>query len=159
MEKVALLCRLAAGDPHVAAEVRRTVREAAAASGDADTGRRTVADLRTRTAEIHEQVKAAAAARREAERQRRAQAAEEARRARLLVVRRRGSAVWREIDTEIEKRHAVGYDRALQLLSDLRGLAQEDGTLAAFSDRVRSLRERHSRKLRFIERLRHLDRQ
>ena len=158
-EKVALLCRLAAGDPHVAAEVRRTVRDAAAAAGDVDTSRRTVADLRTRAAEIHEQVKAAEAARREAERQRRAQAAEEARRARILVVRRRGSAVWREIDTEIEKRHAAGYDRALQLLSDLRGLAQEDGTLAAFSDRVSSLRERHSRKLRFIERLRQLDRQ
>ena len=158
-EKVALLCRLAAGDPHVAAEVRRAVREAAASAGGVDTGRRTVADLRTRAAEIHEQVKAAEAARREAERQRRAQAAEEARRARLLIVRRRGSAVWREIDTEIEKRHAAGYDRALQLLSDLRGLAQEDGTLAAFSDRVRSLRERHSRKLRFIERLRQLDRQ
>ena len=158
-EKTALLCRLVAGDPHVAAEVRRTVREAAAAAGDADPGRRTVADLLMRAAEIREQVKAAAAARHEAERQRRAQAAEAARRARLVVVRRRGSAVWREVETEIEKRHAASYDRALELLSDLRALAHEDGTSATFSDRVRALRDRHSRKLRFIERLRQLDRQ
>ena len=41
----------------------------------------------------------------------------------------------------------------------LRALAQQDGTLAAFADRVRSLRVRHSRKPRFIERLQQLDQQ
>ena len=55
--------------------------------------------------------------------------------------------------------NASGYDRALELLLDLQGLAQEDGTLTAFSERVRSLRDRHSRKPRFIERLRQLDQQ
>ena len=65
--------------------------------------------------------------------------------------------MWREVKTEIEKRSAGGYDRALELLLDLRALAQEDGTVAAFSDRVRSLRHRHSRKPRFIERLQQLD--
>ena len=159
-EKTALLCRLFAGDPHVAAELRRTVREAAAtATADhTDTGHRTVEELRTRAAEIRKHAKAAAEARREAERQRRAQAAEAERRARLVVVRRRGAAVWREVETEIERRNAGGYDRALALLLDLRALAQEDGTLAAFSDRVRSLRVRHSRKPRFIERLQQVDR-
>ena len=156
-EKTALLCRLVAGDPHVAAELGRRVREAAATAGDMDTGHRTVRELRTRAAEIRRQAEAAAAARREAERQRRARAAEAERRARLAVVKRRGAAVWREVETEIEKRNAGGYDRALALLLDLRALAQEDGTLAAFSDRVHGLRDRHSRKLRFIERLRQLD--
>ena len=33
----------------------------------------------------------------------------------------------------------------------------QDGTLAAFPDRVRSLRVRHSRKPRFIERLQQVD--
>ena len=158
-EKTALLCRLVAGDPHVAAELRRTVREpaATAAADHTDTGYRTVAELRTRAAEIRKQAKAAAEARREAERQRRAQAAEAERRARLVVVRRRGTAVWREVETEIEKRNAGGYDRALALLLDLRALAEEDGTPAAFSDRVRSLRDRHSRKLRFMERLQQVE--
>ena len=158
-EKTALLCRLVAGDPHVAAEVRGKVREAAATADDSDTGHRTVAALRTRAAAIREQAEAAEAARREAERQRHARAAEAERRARLVVLRRRGAAAWREVETGIEKRNASGYDRALELLLDLQGLAQEDGTLAAFSERVRSLRDRHSRKPRFIERLRQLDQQ
>ena len=156
-EKTALLCRLVAGDPHVALELRRTIREATASADHADTGHRTVAELRTRAAEIRKLADAAAAARREAERQRRARAAEAERRARLIVVRRRGAAVWREVKTEVEKRSSGGYDRALELLLDLRALAQQDGTLAAFADRVRSLRVRHSRKPRFIERLRQLD--
>ncbi len=158
-EKTALLCRLVSGDPHVAAEVRGKVRAAAATTDDSVTGHRTVAALRTRAAEIREQAAAAEAARIEAERQRRARAAEQERRARLTVLRQRGAAVWREVETGIEKRNAGGYDRALKLLLDLRALAQEDGTLAAFSDRVHSLRDRHSRKLRFIERLRQLDQQ
>ena len=158
-EKTALLCRLVAGDPHIAAELRRKVRDAAATAGDADASHRTVADLRARAAEICKQVEAAEAARIEAERQRRARAAEQERRARLVAVRRQGTAVWREIETEVEKRHAAGYDRALALLIDLRALAQEDAALEAFSDRVRSLRDRHSRKSRFIERLQQLDRQ
>ena len=158
-EKTALLCRLVSGDPHVAAEVRGKVREAVATADDSDSGLRTVAALRTRAAAIREQAEAAEAARREAERQRRAQAAEAERRARLVVLRRRGAAAWREVETGIEKRNASGYDRALELLLDLQGLAQEDGTLAAFSERVRSLRDRHSRKPRFIERLRQLDQQ
>ena len=156
-EKTALLCRLVSGDPHVAAEVRGKVREAAATADDSDSGLRTVAALRMRAAAIREQAEAAEAARREAERQRRARAAEAERRARLVVLRRRGAAAWREVETGIEKRNASGYDRALELLLDLQGLAQEDGTLAAFSERVRSLRDRHSRKPRFIERLRQLD--
>ena len=158
-EKTALLCRLVAGDPHIAAELGRKVRDAAATAGDADASHRTVADLRARAAEIRKQVEAAEAARIEAERQRRARAAEQERRARLVAVRRQGAAVWREIETEVEKRHAAGYDRALALLIDLRALAQEDAALETFSDRVRSLRDRHSRKSRFIERLQQLDRQ
>ncbi|MCY4484244.1 MAG: hypothetical protein OXC12_15350 [Spirochaetaceae bacterium] len=158
-DKTALLCRLVAGDPHVAAELGRKVREADAAAGEADAAHRTVADLRTRAAEIHKQAEAAKAARREAERRQRARAAEQERRARLVVLRRRGAAVWREVETEIEKRNAGGYDRALELLLDLKALAQEDGSLVTFSDRARSLRDRHSRKLRFIERLQRVDQQ
>lgn len=88
-EKTALLCRLVAGDPHVAAELGRKIREAATCGGDADTGHRTVGELRMRAVEIRRQAEAAAAARHEAERQRRARAAEAERRARLVVVRQR----------------------------------------------------------------------
>ena len=158
-EKAALLCRLVDGDPHVAAEVRCRLREAATmAAGEAPAGRRTVANLRVRAAAIREERAVAEAERREAERQRRARAAEEARRVRLLAVRRRGAAaVWSEVETEIEKRNAGGYERAVGLLLDLQALAKEDDAVQAFSDRVRSLRDRHARKMRFIERLAKLD--
>ena len=39
------------------------------------------------------------------------------------------------------------------LLRDLRSLAEENESVEELSDRVRTLRERHERKRRFIERL------
>jgi len=62
--------------------------------------------------------------RREAERRRRAEE-EEARRVRLGVLVARGMAsVWREVETEVERRSAAGYERAVGLLRDLQVLAE-----------------------------------
>ena len=154
-EKSALLRRLVDGDPHVAAEVRSRVREAVApAAGEGRERRRTVADLRARAAATRKERETAAAERREAERRRQAELEEKARRVRLEYLARRGAAsVWREVETEIERRNAAGYERAVHLLHDLRVLAEEDGSATEFSERVRSLRDRHERKRRFIERL------
>ena len=154
-EKTALLQCLVDGDPHVAAEVRSRVREAVApAAGERRERRRTVADLRARAAAIREERETAAAERREAERRRQAELEEKARQARLGALAARGAAsVWREVETEIERRNAAGYERAVHLLRDLRVLAEEDGSAKEFSERVRSLRDRHERKKRFVERL------
>ena len=154
-EKTALLQRLVDGDPHVAAEIRSKVREAvASAVGEAPVRRRTVADLRSRAAAIREEREVAAAERREAERRRRAAEEEEARRVRLGVLVARGMAsVWREVETEIERRNAAGYERAVGLLRDLQVLAEENGSMQEFAERVRSLRDRHERKRQFIKRL------
>ena len=154
-EKTALLQCLVDGDPHVAAEVRSRVREAVApAAGERRERRRTVADLRARAAAICEERETAAAERREAERRRQAELEEKARQARLGALAARGAAsVWREVETEIERRNAAGYERAVHLLRDLRVLAEEDGSAKEFSERVRSLRDRHERKKRFVERL------
>ena len=154
-EKTALLQRLVDGDPHVASEVRSRVREAVApAAGESRERRRTVADLRARAAAIRKERETAAAERREAERRRQAELEEKARRVRLSALAARGAAsVWREVETEIERRNAAGYERAVHLLRDLRALAEEDGSVEEFSERVRSLRNRHERKRRFIERL------
>ena len=153
-EKTALLQRLADGDPHVAAEVRSRVRKAVAlASGQTYTERRTVADLRNHAAERRSARGAIEAERREAERQRQAREAEEARRARLDAVRRRGTEVWNEVEKAISKRNPDGYEQAVNLLLDLQMLAGEDGETETFASHIRSLRERHGRKPRFIERL------
>ena len=154
-EKTALLQRLVDGDPHVAAEVRSRVREAVApAAGESRDRRRTVADLRARAAAIRKERETAAAERREAEQRRQAEREEKARRARLGALAARGAAsVWREVETEIERRNTAGYERAVHLLHDLRALAEEGGSVEEFSERVRSLRNRHERKRRFIGRL------
>ena len=157
-EKAALLERLAAGDPHVMAEVRGRVQEAQAPTTTEKQERcRTVSTLRARAAEICEERKAAKAAQMEAKRQQRAREAEKARRARLSILRLRGMAVWDEVENEIEKRNINGYERATDLLADLRVLAEENNTSDAYSERVRALRSRHSRKTRFIEQLTRLD--
>ena len=161
-EKAELLQRLAEGAPHVAAEVRSRVREAASpASGAMQASLRTVSDLRTRAAAIREERKAAEAELRHAERmqqEREMEEARRARRARLDALRPRGEDVWHEVESEVGKRNADGYDRAAALLFDLRTLAKENGTMARFFDRLDALRLRHERKKRFIERLAGLQR-
>ncbi len=154
-EKAILLQRLAEGDPHVAAEVQKRVRDAV--SAEARPKRRTVAELLARAEEIGKAREAAAAIRREEERLEQKRRDEQLRRALLDYLRRRGSSVWREIEAEIDKRVHTSYDRAARLIFDLRDLAEEDGALADFSNRLNALRARHHRKTAFLRRLAKLD--
>ncbi len=78
------------------------------------------------------------------------------RRARLDALARRGEAVWREIETEIERRNSAGYERAVDLLRDLKAIANQRGGIRDFDRRLGAIRENHARKERFIERLRGL---
>ena len=55
--------------------------------------------------------------------------------------------------SEVGKRNAKSYDWATELLLDLRALAEENGTVAGFFDRLDAIRLRHERKRQFIERL------
>lgn len=157
-EKTALLERLATGEPHVVAEIQSRLREALVPTTvKAQDGQRTVSTLLARADEIRKERKVAEAARREAKRQQRAREAEKARRIRLNILKRRGLSVWDEIENEIEKRNANGYERATELLADLRVLAEEDNSLDIYLQRLRTLRAKHSRKSRFIERLEGLE--
>lgn len=115
--------------------------------------RRTGGDLRLRARAIRLARERAATDEAARARRRQTEAAETARRARLETVRRRGESVWREIETDIERRNAAGYDRAAAFLSDLRALAKEQGAMEEFSRRLQAIRERHVRKERFIQRL------
>ena len=152
-EKTDLLMRVVDGAPHVAAELRQSVRRADAGSVVEP---RTVGDLTSRAAEIRCARESAAAKRLAEEERRREQQAERARRKRLDDLRRRGGAIWRDIETDIASRNASGYDRAATLLFDLELIATEDGTLGDFVHRLDAIRERHARKKRFLERLKGL---
>lgn len=72
----------------------------------------------------------------------------------LEPLRQRGETAWQEVESGIELRNRAGYRKAIDLLHNLKVLAELDGTSADFSRRLGSIRERHSRKPGFIA---HLD--
>lgn len=158
-ERLDVLVRLAEGDPQVAADFRRDVRRRLASGIPArpPPAFRTAGELWSRARSIRE-ARARADAEREAERKRKQREDEaKARRVKLDAILRRGDDVWREVEIEIERRNASGYERALDLLTALKALADEQGTERGFEDRLASLHERHGRKGRFIERLETLE--
>ena len=71
----------------------------------------------------------------------------------MAALAERGAEVWEEVEAEINRRNAPGYDRAAELLADLHQLAAETGTGAAYTARIRALRVRHAAKVRFLERV------
>lgn len=148
-EKTELLLRVADGDTLVAAELRNKLRKKCADPAVP----RTAGALRRRAQEIADARERAAAERREAERRRQAEQAERTRRAHLESLKQRGERVWREIEAEIERRNPLSYDRAASLLADLQVLAVEQGSEDDFRRRLASIRARHEKKGRFIERL------
>jgi hypothetical protein len=111
-----------------------------------------------RAQEIREARERADAERRATELRRQAAEVEKARRVRLKAIKQRGASVWREIETEIERRNPTGYDNAISLLSDLQALAVEEGSQDDFNRRIGSIRAHHEKKGRFIERLNKLGR-
>lgn len=149
-EKSALLLRVAQGDPHVGADLRRTARNRQAGPA---TEARTAAAIITRAAEIRNEIEQEETKRRVEEHRRKQEKAKQEQRKRLDTLKQRGEAVWEEIETEINRRNATGYDRAAMLLFDLRRIAEENRTEPDFLRHVREIRKRHGKKKRFIERL------
>lgn len=150
VKKVALLLRVAEGDPLVAAELRSRARvEPPSPSAPL----RTAGALRARVRELEEARAKAEAERQEAEQRRQAEAHERARRERIDVLRKLDEGAWRLVEDDIMRRNAPGYDRAAAMLADLEALAAEDGWLPSFSGRIAAIRSRHSGKGKFIERI------
>lgn len=152
-EKVELLARLAEGEPHVASELRALVRRRLASSAEATGALRTVGDLRARARAIREAREQAEVREREADRKREIAVQARVRRKRLDEIVRKGDAVWREVETEIERRNPSGYRLATELLLDLKLIADESDAIADFDRRLAAIRERHARKGQFILKL------
>jgi hypothetical protein len=153
-EKADLLERLFDGDAHVGNELRALVRRRAMSGGNAPVAAaRTVGELRARAAAIRRTREQAQAEKVAAELKRLEAEAARFRRARLDAIVRRGESVWQEIEVEIARRNAAGYDKAASLLVDLRAIAEENGATEDFASRLQAIRKRHARKERFIERL------
>jgi hypothetical protein len=152
-DKTELLLRLIEGEPHVVAELKTRV---CGKGSTPSASHRTVRTLRARAQEIQEAREQAIARRQEKERRRQAAEAEKALRTRLEALKQRGTRAWDEVEREIERRNPAGYERAMSLLADLQVLAGEERNEEDFSRRVASIRAKHEKKGRFIERLRGL---
>ncbi len=153
-DRTRLLLRLFENPPHAAAELRAGLRLHLMRTGTAKADApRSADELMARAAAIRSARERAEAERAAAARAREVKAAERALRLRLDALAERGEAVWLEIESEVERRNAAGYDRAFALLHDLRALAEQRGALSEFGLRLAAIRERHGRKGRFVERL------
>jgi hypothetical protein len=65
----------------------------------------------------------------------------------------REEELWRQVETAIQTRQPKEYDHAIELLQDLRDLAERTGTGEVFSERIRALRDRHRSKPSLMQRL------
>lgn len=144
-EKDSLLLRVIEGpEPLLGAELLHRFREAHPREQDAQGSgaRRTVGQLRVEAA-AHEVERE----RREARRAARARARE------LEALAARESEVWREVDSLFATRSSNDHTRGVQLLVDLRDLAQHRGTLADFQRRFADIRERNARRHGLMRRM------
>lgn len=152
--KVDMLVRILDGDARVAADLQGLVREHyVPAKRPSPPAPRSVGELRARGLECGKVREAAEAAAAEAERRRKQKEAAAAQRVRVQALAKRGDEVWQAIEEEIERRNSNGYDAAIVLLSDMKALAAENGTVASFERKVEAIRQRHASKRKFIERL------
>ncbi len=148
------LVRLHENEPGLSAALRARLRPSRpVAETAAELPRRSAGDLLARAEVVETERKKAEAVEAEKVRRRLAEAQERQRVLRVAALASRGEDAWREVETEVERRSAPGYERAAALLADLLALAQRDGTLPAFEKRLAAIRVRHATKRRFIERL------
>lgn len=150
-EKNRWLERMVAQDPLAPVELRRRFRQQA--SG-------TVSAPCRRVGELRDQARQLAAAHRQAEHERaeRLRRQQQAEAERLVAERRArvaslGERAWQEVEEQIASRQPRGYERAVQLLRDLRAIADDRGSHDDFDHRLRDLITLHHRKQRFLERL------
>lgn len=78
-----------------------------------------------------------------------------ARERRLSEITGREEEIWNQIEVLASEKKAKSYDQAIDLLIDLRDLAQRDKS-TEFSDKFDALKRRHSSKSSFIQRLKNV---
>ena len=142
-ERDAFLLRLARGEPYLAVELNRRLREILPLPETALPPRRTVGWL-WREAE----------ARREREWRRRAAEAEAQRIRDLDALAERENEVWTEVESLIERMQAKRYDDAVSRLVRLRKLAEYQGKEEAFQQRIDQIYEQYSRRSGLQRRMR-----
>lgn len=152
-EKNVLLLRLAHGDDaHLRMELLRRFREQHRNPSKAAPGSRTVGEL-LEAAHIHRADREAlAAAQREQERTRRERAAAIAREKHLDELAADEEHAWQRVSVSLDTKKPTEYDKAVELLVDLRALAERRNQRDAFDRRFAQLRQQHLKKPSLLQR-------
>lgn len=148
-----LLVRFAAGDSQAArAELLRRFRDGANPSSGVNPRlpAQLLAAAKQRTAERQRREAERAAA----ERVRKERADAAARERYLARLAKREAQTWRRVEALVAARKQSDYDEAVRLLKDLKDLAARKGRPAEARRRIHCLRDEHSGKVTFVERLR-----
>jgi hypothetical protein len=156
-EKNQLLRRLIQGEgAYLGMELLRRYHEAQAgqqaAAGDADVPRRKVVDLLAARETLAEEKKRLAAEKQACEDARRAKEKAAARAQYLEELVPRQDKVWRELEACIKTKRPKDYDRAVELLKDLRDLGEKTGKVEETAVRIRQVRQRHANKRSLMQR-------
>jgi len=157
-EKEDLLARFITGEePALAMELmRRFIEEGDKRSrGEAEeVKKRTVGELLQAAEDLTEKRRELAAKKAAEEKARRAREAEIARTNHLDKIAGKEPELWNQIETLIASKQPKNYDRAVELLVDLRDLAARKGKKEDFDSRLGRLRASQVRKPSLIEKLR-----
>lgn len=152
--KTGLLTRVAEGAGlAVRAELIRSFRASLAAESAPAAEPRTVQELLAAAEALAETRICAERERAARAREKREREEAAARERRLEELAARGNAAWSEVDELIALKKPDAYDRAVQLLMDLRELAARGEGTADVEARIAALRARNSTKRSFLERL------
>jgi hypothetical protein len=151
-EKTDLLVRLVAGDePHLRAELLRRFRSTRPEIATAKP--RTVSKLLSAAERRTEERRRKEADRAARENVRRVREEAAARERYLDGLAKQEPAMWKKVDALIATKKPADYDEAVRLLGDLKDLGARSGRIAEVQSRIRRIREEHSKKPSFIERL------
>ena len=151
-EKDAALVRLLGGeDAGLRAELLRRFHGPVA--GAAPSPGRTVGELLAAAEQRWAERQRLAEERKAAARARREQAAAAAMQQRLNTLAGRQDQAWQQVSAMIDTKKPKEYDAAVELLRDLKALAERDGGTPAFTGRLRQLRQDHARKPSLLDRL------
>lgn len=139
------LLRVAKGESHVGAELMQHLRESFS--------RPEVSVGQPSNRSRAELIELADSKRKERQHQSQLAAAK-ARRQKLKALAPQADALWQEIFQLIELKQSKPYDQALRHLRDLRDLAEFQGTLEAFRERIVQMKQQYSRRPGLLSRLR-----
>lgn len=141
------------GDNHLRTKLLRRYREAHPTDASATSAARTAGELRATAADLRTERERRDAAQREQDRIRRERSAAQERQRHLDTLASDQPAAWQRVDELIATKKPREYDIAVQLLVDLRDVAERETDAALFHKRLAELRTAHARKPSLLQRL------